>query len=275
AVNATGATDVGVKQFQIVPNTARGQIVDSGTGRPILNAVVQYDGGAAGRATSTNATGRFVLVDIPAGSHQLQTWGWAYQFAQKSFDQTSGNATDIGQISLTPIGGTVNGRLLDAENGLSVYNAVAQLDGGAQTAWKSASAINGDFILYNIAAGSHKFQTWGYAYRFIEKSIAAVDNGNINLGDILMTPDPNTFNGRALDAQTRLPIEKAQATLTGGGKTITTTSFPDGRFVLLNVPKGVFSIKLEAPANITVSFTAAHPGENKNVELGDVLMPSK
>ncbi|HRR99552.1 MAG TPA: CARDB domain-containing protein, partial [Candidatus Sumerlaeia bacterium] len=111
-VKETGATDVGSRGFTIIPDTIRGQIIDAGTGRPIMNAHVQFDGGGLGKETKTNITGRFILVNVPAGARQLQTWGWAYQFKQIDVAQNAGAATDAGQIGINPVGGTVNGRLL-------------------------------------------------------------------------------------------------------------------------------------------------------------------
>ncbi len=272
-VKETGATDVGSRGFTIIPDTIRGQIIDAGTGRPIMNAHVQFDGGGLGKETKTNITGRFILVNVPAGARQLQTWGWAYQFKQIDVAQNAGAATDAGQIGINPVGGTVNGRLLDAVNGLSVYNAVAQLDGGNKASCLTNSLLNGDFIMYDVTGGTHTFQTWGYAYRFLQQEITATEGNNLNLGDILLTPDPNTFNGRALDAGTRLPISGATVILTGNGQNISTTSFPDGRFVLLNVPQGNYDITVEAPAHSLAHLKAAHPGNNINAEIGDVLLP--
>jgi hypothetical protein len=272
-VNSTGPTDVGSLAFSVIPDTARGQVVDKNTVRPIMNAHVQFDGGGAGKETLTNITGRFILINVPAGNRQLQTWGWAYSFEQRPFTQTAGAATDIGQVQIEPIGSTVNGRLLDAVNGLPIYNATVQLDGGNYVPWKTLSLLNGDFIVYDVSGGTHQFQTWGYAYRFLQQEISCVAGQNKGMGDITLTPDPNTFSGRVLDTQTRLPIAGASVILTGNGQNISTTSFPDGRFVLLNVPQGVYDITVDAPNHSLVYFKVAHPGEDKNVELGDVLMP--
>lgn len=271
-VNDQGPTDVGELNFDIIPDTVRGQVIDEGTGRPILNAHVQYDSGGPGKETSTNITGRFILINVADGNHQLQVWGWAYGFAQQSFTHTGSTSTDVGVVYLNPEGGTVSGRLVDSVTGLPVYNATAQLDGGQYAPWKTLSAINGDFILYNVSAGSHQFQTWGYAYRYYSANITTTQGGSYSFGDLQLTPDPNTFNGRVLDAQTRLPIEGATIILSNGHD-ITTTSFPDGRFVLLNVPEGIYRITVEAPGYYLAYFKAAHPGDNMNVEVGDVLLP--
>ncbi|OQB21753.1 MAG: hypothetical protein BWY12_01132 [candidate division BRC1 bacterium ADurb.Bin183] len=272
-VNANAHTDVGTKLLSIIPDAARGQVVDKKTGRPLMNAHVQYNGGGAMLETQTNRSGRFVLVNVPEGNHELQTWGWAYSFSQQPFYHSSGTATDLGKVFIEPIGGTVNGRLLDAINGLPIYNAVIQLDGGNYAPWKTTSLQNGDFIVYDVTGGTHQFQTWGYAYRFMQQKIETIANQNKKMGDIQLTPDPNTFNGRVLDAQTRLPIPNAEIICTGAGKNIAAKSFPDGRFVLLNVPKGVFDITINAGEKNLFYFRAAHPGLNLNVELGDVLMP--
>jgi hypothetical protein len=272
-VNSTCPMDLGSLAFSIIPDTARGQVVDKNTGRPIMNAHVQFDGGGVARETETNRSGRFTLINVPAGNRQLQTWGWAYSFDQRGFIQTAGAATDIGQVQIEPIGSMVNGRLLDAVNGLPIYNATVQLDGGNYVPWKTLSLLNGDFIVYDVSGGTHQFQTWGYAYRFLQQEISCVAGQNKGMGNITLTPDPNTFNGRALDAQTRLPIQGAEVVCTGGGQYITSESFPDGRFVLLNVPQGVYDITVDAPNHSLVYFKVAHPGEDKNVELGDVLMP--
>lgn len=256
----------------IIPDTIRGQIIDEQSERPLMDAVVQFDGGGAGRQTITNSAGRFIIPFVPAGQHELQVWGWAYQFKTKSFSQFSGVATDLKQITLSPQGGTVNGRIIDAVNGLPVYNATAQLNGGNYFPWKRLTNLNGDFILYNVSLGTYQFQSWGYAYRYQPIWIVAGESNN-SLGDIKLIPDPNTFNGRVLDAGTHLPISGAEVILTGGGIEITTHSFPDGRFVLLNVPEGVFDITATADDHSLVFIKAAHPGKNANVELGDFPLP--
>lgn len=272
-VNEDGPTDVGSLSFDIIPDTVRGRIIDAKTGRPVMGAQAQFDGGGAGKETQTNINGRFILINVPAGYRQLQTWGWAYSFAQKDFAQTAGTATDLGQIQIEPIGGTVNGRLLDAVNGLPVYNAVVQLDGGNYGSWKTSSLLNGDFIVYDVTGGTHQFQTWGWAYRFLEQAIECVAGENKGMGDIAMTPDPNTINGRVLDAQTQLPIEGATIILASGGLNITSKSFPDGRFVLLGVRWGTYDITIENEGYYLVHLKTYHPGENLNISVGDVLLP--
>ena len=271
-VNASGPTDVGSLAFNIIPDTVRGQIVDKNTGRPVMGAHVQFDGGGDGRQTITNINGRFILVNVPSGERRLQTWGWAYNFNEIQFTQNSGGTSDMGLVQIAPMKGTIYGRLLDAVNGLPIYNAVVQLDGGGNPTWKTYSLPNGDFIVYDVSDGAHQLQTWGYAYRFLAPPSICFSVDSKGLGDLRLLPDPNTFNGRALDAQTRLPIQGAEIILSGEGQYISTKSFPDGRFVLLNVPKGSYDITVEEAAHSLVHIRTAHPG-GINVDIGDVLLP--
>ena len=271
-VSDTGSTDLGEMALDIAPGTVIGQVMDECTSRPIMNAQVQYDGGGPGKETKTSITGRFILVNVPEGNHRLQTWGWAYSYASKEFTHYTSICTDTGQTKLNPIGGTVSGRLVDSDNGLPVYNGVAQLDGGSVPTWKSTTALNGDFILYDVSEGQRQFQAWGYAYRFHEETINTYTGQSYLLGDVQMTSTPNTFSGRVLDAQTRLPIEDAEVVLSGNGVNITASSFPDGRFVLLDVPAGAWDITVDADEHILTYFRAIHPGNDKNIEIGDVLL---
>lgn len=271
-VDSSGPTDLGDKVCVIIPNTVRGQVVDKITGRPILGAHVQYDGGGEGKETTTTITGHFILTNVPDGDHLLQTWGWAYTFDQRLFTQMN-RTTNLGQVSIEPIGDSVNGRVIDAVNGLPIYNAIVQLDSENYVPWSTYSQPNGDFIVYDVNEKTHQFQTWGYAYRFIEFGIDCISGNNKHLGDISLMPDPNTFNGRVLDAQTRQPIGGATVILTGNGQYQKFISFPDGRFVLIKIPQGIYDITVEGDENPLIHFKAMHPGNNIAVDVGDVLLP--
>lgn len=265
-------TDLGDLEFVSISHVVRGQILDARSGRPIFKARVQYDNGVSQYYAYTNIAGRFVLSVISSGNYELQVWGWAYSLSRKPFYLSSGQAVDVGKIYIEPIGGTVSGRLVDAVNGLPIYNGAVQLDGGAYPPNKTASALNGDFIMYDVSSGAHQLQTWGYAYRFLEQGITSTAGESKYLGDIALQPDPYTFNGRIIDFATMQPIEGAKIILTGEGQEITTYSYPDGRFVLLNVPQGNYDITAEWKDYDLLYMKAFHPGENKNVELGDIIL---
>ena len=274
-VNSYAVTDIGELRFSMIADAVRGQVADANSGRPIEGAVVQYDGGAEGKRVYTDANGRYILVNVPQGEHQLQVWGLAYGYTESEFIHIAGTSEDLGKTILSPIGNTVSGRLVDSVNGLPVYNATVQLDGGAQLEWNGASGRNGDFILYNVTPEIHYFQTWGYAYRFLERQIKPASGQNIYLGEVALTPDPNTFNGRIIEAQTRLPLGGASIVLYGKNSTRAATSFPDGRFVLINLPEGVYGLKVEMPTHETLYFRAIHAGGDKNIQLGDVPIVKK
>jgi hypothetical protein len=48
--------------------------------------------------------------------------------------------------------------------------------------------------------------------------------------------------------------------------------FPAGRFCVLSVPKGIHTLKFSAPGFRDLIFNTIHPGEDKNIELGDILL---
>jgi len=169
---------------------------------------------------------------------------------------------------------------VDATNGLPVLNATVQINGGAGVdSWKTTTDSNGEYILYNISDGVQKIQTWGYGYRFQEYDFDFFSE-NTNINDIALIPDPNTFTGRVLDADTRLPIEKSLIIMSDNNQWVKSESFSDGRFVVLNVrpetdynSPAAYDITAEALDNDLVYLRSIHPGEGQNVNLGDFLLP--
>lgn len=279
-VNPEGSLKIDDISLSIIHDAVWGQVLNAKTKRPIRNATVQYDGGGTGRETKTNADGRFLLFNIPAGYHQLQVWGLAYSFVGQSFHHAVNGSENLGTIDLAPIGGSISGRVVDAINGLPVLNAIVQIDGGTGVdSWKTTTDSNGEYILYNISDGMHKIQSWGYGFRYQEIDINFSSENN-NIADISLVPDPNTFTGRVLDANTRLPIEKSNIIMSDNHQWVTATSFSDGRFVLLNVrpetdynSPAAYDITAEALDNDLVYLRAVHPGEGQSVNLGDFLLP--
>ncbi|HOE63983.1 MAG TPA: carboxypeptidase regulatory-like domain-containing protein [Candidatus Sumerlaeota bacterium] len=279
-LNPQGSLKIDDISLSVIPNAVRGQVLNAVTKRPIVNATVQYDGGGAGMETKTNADGRFVLCNIPAGYHQLQVWGLAYNFVGLNFHHAVNAAEILGTIELMPIGGSISGRVVDATNGLPVLNATVQINGGAGVdSWKTTTDSNGEYILYNISDGVQKIQTWGYGYRFQEYDFDFFSE-NTNINDIALIPDPNTFTGRVLDADTRLPIEKSLIIMSDNNQWVKSESFSDGRFVVLNVrpetdynSPAAYDITAEALDNDLVYLRSIHPGEGQNVNLGDFLLP--
>ncbi len=115
---------------QSATGSVSGVVVDAATGAPLARARVSLDG-ARGRRTLTNAHGRFVLADLPAGRGVLEVSLVGYALVRRDVD--------------VPAGGTLDLRLPLAE-GTGTYTEDVQVTGAA--AWRESGVAG------QIAIGS-------------------------------------------------------------------------------------------------------------------------
>jgi TonB-dependent starch-binding outer membrane protein SusC len=77
--------------------TVTGRVFDSATEQPLAGVSVTV----ADRSTLTGADGRFILVGVPAGTHQLRLGMFGYRDEQRAVTVAAGETVNV-QIGLTP-----------------------------------------------------------------------------------------------------------------------------------------------------------------------------
>ena len=73
--------------------TLSGQITDAASGRPLAEVQVLVDGTGVGGLT--NASGRYVLLNVPAGQHTVSAQLIGYALASQSLNMTSGGSMSM------------------------------------------------------------------------------------------------------------------------------------------------------------------------------------
>ncbi|NMD12449.1 MAG: carboxypeptidase-like regulatory domain-containing protein, partial [Candidatus Cloacimonetes bacterium] len=98
---------------------------------------------------------------------------------------TTPTQTPVPSLTLTPTRTPapiprITGFIFDAESAKPVNGAAVQIDNGALQSFSNAK---GQYFIYDVPAGAHKLQMWGFAYEFKEKNIIVPANGVLDMGN--------------------------------------------------------------------------------------------
>ena len=175
-----------VLNIEMIPlsGSISGTITDIRTGSPIAGATIQMDGDDATRI-QTNAAGFYRFSKVRIGSHQVQTWGAIYKFAEKTANVTTDNETVI-NFQLEQLNGAIKGILKNSLSGVPVEGATVQIDGLDAT--RVTTAVDGSFMLDNVVPGHHDVQTWLPGYFFLQIGVNVEPNQTLDMGNVQLVP---------------------------------------------------------------------------------------
>lgn len=152
--------------------------------------------------------------------------------------------------------GAVSGRVLDANNGQPVIGATLRTSTGLET----TAGVDGSFALSGLSAGSHVIDITATGYNPLNMTVSVNAAGTAVLGNVLLTPMPDTgfIRGVVSRAADGVPIQGATVTVSGASVTAT-QSDAEGRFALSAAP-GTLGITVTAdgyePVNASGTLTA-------------------
>ncbi|CAI8837735.1 carboxypeptidase regulatory-like domain-containing protein [Methylocaldum szegediense] len=156
------------------PTTAslQGQVTDAATGEAIGGATVA----AAGRTATTDASGKFSLTGLAAGSISASVNAAGYAGATLTGTLVNG-VNDAGVIRLAKLGAsatTVSGTVRDAATGEPIAGATVRVQDGAAAA---VTGADGRYQLAGITSGSFTLNAGAAGYLSRSANVTA------NLGD--------------------------------------------------------------------------------------------
>ena len=233
ALAAAGCGGAGQDVFGGYGNVL-GTVIDSGSQLPVASATVTV----GGLETTTDADGRFSLVNVPTGDQQ-------YSVAATGYRSDTGNAIrispsvsvslDVALTAQTEGTGAVHGLVTDASDG----NGLA---GVTVTAGSISGATNssGEYTLENVPVGelSITFEKPGFASE--STALTVVENATHEVQAELSEISVGAVAGTAVDSRSGLGIEGV-AVFVEDHAASTLTDI-EGAYLLSDVPVGTHSI---------------------------------
>ncbi|MDQ4212462.1 MSCRAMM family protein [Microbacterium sp. ASV81] len=261
--NQDGTVDFSVRD--IVPVPVSGTVKDT-HGTPIAGATVVLDGG---RTVVTDATGAYLLDDVPVGPHVLTITpqaGYTLISSPAPFTVPLGSTTPItGQDFVLRAPPTISGTVAVAGTGIGGVLVTANGPGGTVQAVTAADGTyafpkspSGDYTVtvaapqgYDVVGSGSRTETVGAG------DVTGVDFALSRLGSVAGTV---TEGGGA-------PHAGATVSVAAQGGPLTATTAADGTYELGDLAPGDYTIDVTVPPGFTGStptsraFTITAAGE--------------
>ena len=171
----------------ILPGGITGSVTDAADGSPIAGVVVT-DGT---RTATTDASGRYTLADVPAGSYEVTASKENYHSSFLTVTVLSGSSA-VADFSLSPIvvPGSITGSVINAEDGSPIVGAT--VNDGTRTTTTDAL---GEYTIADVPPGTYQVTAGKEGYVGVTLTATVVSGGtavmNFSLNEQL--PANNTM----------------------------------------------------------------------------------
>ncbi len=233
-------------------------VMDEETRKPIPDATVAVPGANISPKAVDPSTG-FVKIDsVLAGQYTLQVSAPNYEAYAQAVIVQEGEISQqnvfLKKIKEQVTTGTIVGRVVDAETGQPIDNAVISFPQNAQIGSFNVEAA-GTFKSEQIAAGTYTVQASAPGYQPGSQMITlkAGETQTVEIKLHKETPNVAVVTGRVYNADDNTNISGAYITLKGGSTVSPVTSDENGIYRIENVPAGTYTIKATAAGYKDVS----------------------
>jgi protocatechuate 3,4-dioxygenase beta subunit len=237
--------------------TLSGRIVDGASGAPLAGVAVRI--ASLNRATLTDASGAFVLAQLPAGMARVDLVLAGYAAQSFSIVIEAGTSIDAQTMRLqktTPPAttGTIRGTVTAAAGGAPMAGVTIAVQGSARLS--ALTAADGSYSFSDVAPGTVTLSAVKAGY------VAASGSGDLAAGASLIFSPKLTasavpaVSGRVVDSLTNAPLALARVML-DKDETVADT---DGKFAFEGVTSGNHILSLSAPGYLTYTRPLATDG---------------
>ncbi len=181
----------------IVQNAAiNGRISDANTGSAIVNAsvILKQNNNTVVASTSTDKNGNYTFSNIATGTYAIYVSANGYNDGSISYFAVSASNINNKNLSLSPLGYTLSGTVVDISNN-SIVNASVSIRDSRGNQIGSANTINGSFTIPSVPSGYNYY-------------IVATATGYQNYTS-------NAFNVLANVGNISIPLSKGTFTVSG------------------------------------------------------------
>jgi PKD repeat protein len=221
------------------PGTIRGTITDAGTSQPVVGATIAL----GARTTTSDATGAYVLSNVPAGEQTLTFSAPGYASVTRSQSVVAGGSYRIDVALAAP--GSIAGHVRDAATGLPIAGATITYPGGETT-----SNSSGAYTIGVIAAGPETIAASASGYGSAVATTTVPAGGSATV-DFDLIASATFITGTVADLATGQPL--SGATVVGAAQTVTTDS--QGRY-RIDVAPGTYTVTASAAGHDPLSHDA-------------------
>jgi thermitase len=229
-----------------VPGSITGTVTDAEDGSAIAGVTVT-DGT---RTTTTDATAKYTIADVPQGTYQVSASKSGYQSSSLTVTVVSGG-TAIADFSLTEVivPGSITGSVSDAKDGSALAGATVT-DGTRATLSDAA----GQYIINDVPPGTYQVSAGKSGYESLTSTVMVVSGGtavaDFSLNEVSV---PGNITGTVTDAEEGSAI--AGATVTDG--TRTALSDATGQYIINDVPQGTYQVSASKSGYESLTSTVA------------------
>lgn len=232
---------------QLTTGTITGRVVDATTKQALGGVSLILESDPALR-TVTDASGSFLLGDIPTGSQAVQFALPGYAAATAKLTSAAGFSLDLGTLPLSanPTTGALKVTVTDAATGKTIEGASITVSG----AGVAVSGSDGSFLFPELAAGELAVAVTKNGYYPMSGTVTLMPGWILSLDTQLLVipaqPTTGTLIGQVVDAVGGQPLSGVTVTLAG-----------DPPVAVLTDGAGGFSLPNVAPGSHTLDFSLA------------------
>lgn len=223
-----------------------GIVTDSVTGLPISGALVIISKGNQQRGSTTTAVnGTYLFSNVNGGNYTVIASEAGYQ-TQAVGARLVNNETTFVNFALLPIGGTIDGTVIDAISLLPISGATIRIFQGMEVIQTETTNVSGFYSVPDLAPGNYIVQAsaTGYQSQNIGASVQVSPTTTV---DFALALNPGSISGTVTDSITTNPIEGALVEVFDGSISV---GFAD------TDGSGNYTIPDLTPGNYTVTASA-------------------
>lgn len=261
----------------ILPGSLSGTVVETNSGLPIQNAIVQLKVGSQVRyETTTNTSGSYSIANIDPATYTLAASKTGYSPSSENLDVSSGQSITGREIRLTSniLPGSLSGTVVETNSTVPIPNAVVQLKIGSQVRYEATTNASGNYSIaaidpaaYTLVASKTGYSSWSENLNL--GSGQQITNKSLNLTPVM---NGASVSGHIATSGSNAPIENATIQLKSGGQVkYQTTTGSAGDFVFNEVQAGSYSLVASKNGysiwNENINVIAGQPVSGKQIVL--------
>lgn len=188
--------------------TIVGTVTDSLAANPIQNALIEaVRGGKVRYSDTTGADGTYSLSGIEPSNYTLVVSASNFQ-TQTVGVKPKNNQTTTVDFQIIPIGGTIEGIVIDEITTLPISGSTVRIFQGTNLIQQTQTNPSGFFSVPNLAPENYVVLASAPGYNTQFKG-ASVEQGRVTSVDFALEKIPGAIAGTVIDSLTMLPIAGA------------------------------------------------------------------
>ncbi len=248
-----------IVDFSLVPlpmvGTISGIVTDSITNFPIENAIISVEG--TSHSAITNSIGEYTIPDIIPGIYNITATTSGYYPKTISDTLVIAGEITIADFELIPVPGSISGTITDFLTSVPIEGATIFVVGSST--YQGISGEDGTYSIPDIISGIYNVTASAEGYFPKMETNIQVNVSEITVVDFALVPIHGAISGKITDYESFEAIEGAEIMAIGPFSNYSTTSNPDGTYLLNNVNPGLY--------DVTASAVGYTPETRANLEV--------